>query len=245
MTPTETITGYADLYNADCAQVMADMPDGAVECVITDPPYSARTHAGHDSITSRKANDGGYDGARRKELGYAPWSVDDVNKYVPEMCRVASGWVLVMTDHTLAPSIARAMESAGRYVFQPLPFVTPGGRVRLSGDGPSSWTDWIIVCRTAKQHRWGTLPGAYIAGPGWRDRKHMGGKPVALCRALVRDYTRDGDTVLDPFMGAASSLVAALKEGRRAIGVEIDEKYYAPAAERIRAACGRVEHGFF
>lgn len=220
----------------DCLDVLRALPDGCVDAVVTDPPYSARTHNGHDSVARKTAGDPGYDGADRKSLGYGAWTLDDVAMYVPEMCRVCSGWLVVMTDHILAPHIAAAMEQAGRYVFAPLPFYAPGSRVRLSGDGPSSWTIWIVVCRTAAQHRWGTLPGGYSPDgtPGWRDKNHMGGKPTKLMRQLVRDYSREGQLILDPFAGGGTTGFAAAKEGRRAVLVEREPAYAEIARERVR-----------
>jgi site-specific DNA-methyltransferase (adenine-specific) len=246
MGPTDTIGDDVRLWNADCLPILRAMPDASVDCVITDPPYSERTHKGHDSVTGRTAGDAGYDGADRSGLGYAAWSLDDVAAFVPEFCRVASGWVVVMTDHTLAPHICAALREAGRYVFAPLPYYAPGSRCRLSGDGPSSWTDWIIVSRTTKQLRWGTLPGGYLAAPGWNaSKQHMGGKPIQLMRALVRDYSRKGDTVLDPFMGSGTTIQAAMRDGRKAWGIELDPDHYATALKRLRHATGGAPDQLF
>jgi site-specific DNA-methyltransferase (adenine-specific) len=228
----QSADGFATVYSGDCYDVMAGMKTGSVGAVITDPPFSARTHCGHNA-SARGALGQGHDESDRKALGYAAWSEDDVVKYIPEMCRVADGWVVVMTDHTLAPVISKALESCGRYVFAPLPFFHPGSRVRLSGDGPSSWTDWIIVGRTAKQRRWGTLPGGYLAGKGWKDKLHMGGKPTELMRALVRDYSRKGDVVLDPFAGSGTTGVAALASNRRAVLVETNPEYVSMCRARV------------
>lgn len=235
--PTDILGDDVRLFLGDCFDVLASMGDASVDHVITDPPFSERTHKGHDASAGVSAG-AGYDGAERQGLGYAPWTLNDVRRYVPEMSRVASGWVAIMTDHTLAPAIADRLEECNRYVFAPLPFYSPGSRVRLSGDGPSSWTDWIIVARTAKQSRWGTLPGGYVAGEGWRDREHMGGKPNKLMRAMIRDYSRAGDTILDPFMGSGTTIVAATREGRKAIGVERDPTHYATALRRLTHATG-------
>jgi site-specific DNA-methyltransferase (adenine-specific) len=141
-----------------------------------------------------------------------------------------------MTDHMLVLQIQSAMETAGRYAFAPLPFLDPGSRCRLGGDGPSCWAIWIVVCRTAAQARWGTLPGGYIAGKGWRDRRYVGGKPIQLMRALVNDYSRPGDTVLDPFLGSGTTGHAAVELGRSFIGVEQDADAFAMAKQRIESA---------
>ena len=112
----------------------------------------------------------------------------------------------------------------------------PGRSVRLSGDGPCSWTDYIVVARTAAQHKWGTLPGGYVAGQGWKDKQRMGGKPTHLMRALVSVYSRPCDLVLDSHMGAGATGVACALEGRRFIGIEIDPDAFHIACERIENA---------
>ena len=218
--------GGVTIYHADCRDVL---PSLAVDHIITDPPYSERTHAGHDA--SAKGHKGfGYDGSARSDLGYTAWSHDDAVELVLMMSNACRGWMVVMTDHVLALPIQTAMEAAKRYAFAPLPWYVPGSRVRLSGDGPSSWTTWIVVSRTAKQAKWGTLPGGYTQnGKAFR----MGGKPEELMVALVCDYSREDDTVCDPFMGAGTTLVAAKRLGRKAIGIEREERYCEIAAKRL------------
>jgi len=149
---------------------------------------------------------------------------------------MCSGWTVWMTDHTLAPTIMQALEKQGRYVFAPLPFYQPGRSVRLSGDGPCSWTDWIVVSRTAAQMRWGTLRGGYIAGEGWNDKQRMGGKPLPLMLQIVEDYTRHGQTVLDPFLGGGTTALACYKLGRKCIGIEIDPEAFERACRRVDEA---------
>ena len=231
---SEIVTlGDCTLIRADCREVLPTL--GRFDAVITDPPYSARTHAGHDA-TARGHQGEGNDGAERSGLGYEPMTPEGVDWLSAEYTRLCNGWIVWMTDHTLAPTIGKALELRGRYVFAPLPFFAPGSRVRLSGDGPSSWTDWIIVARTAKQSKWGTLPGGYVAGPGWNDKARMGGKPTLLMDALVADYSRIGDRVLDSHMGAGTTGVACVKAGRRFVGCEIDREAFDIACERISRA---------
>lgn len=64
--------------------------------------------------------------------------------------------------------------------------------------------------------------------------KHPNEKPVEVMRRIVEASSNVGDLVLDPFMGSASTIVAALVSGRRAIGIEIDERYFAAARERVQ-----------
>jgi hypothetical protein len=225
-----------------------------VECdaLIVDAPYSSKTHAGHDSGTqqanalagdpldNRKRYAQGLDPVRR-ELSYGAWELDDVNAFVASWAPRTRGWFVTITDHVLAPIWADALEAAGRYVFSPLAFVAPGSRVRMSGDGPAQWSCWVIVARPASLSKWGALPGAYVVPPGHNGRKVsgssatsvVGGKPLWLMQSLVRDYSRTGDLVCDPCAGSGSTLIAAVTEGRRAIGSECDPVHFAMAQKRL------------
>jgi DNA modification methylase len=65
------------------------------------------------------------------------------------------------------------------------------------------------------------------------ETEHPAVFPIALADWLIRAYTADGQIVLDPFTGSGSSLVAAYRSGRKAIGIEIEEKYCEIAAKRL------------
>lgn len=232
MTPTWSKNGV-DLYLGDCRDVLKEI--GAVDHVITDPPFSGRTHEGHNACPGINAGTP-YDGATRKGLGYSCWTEFDATNFIVSASRTCRGWMVIFNDDVLALHIRYAMEKCGRYAFAPLPYYAPGSRVRLSGDGPSSWTVWIMVSRTKAQARWGTLPGGYMAQEGWREREHMGGKPTKLMEAIVSDYSREGDLVCDPLMGSGTTGVACVRLGRKFIGIEIEPKYFEIAVRRIEAA---------
>lgn len=68
------------------------------------------------------------------------------------------------------------------------------------------------------------------------DKVHPTQKPVALMREFIRQSTKPGDVVLDPFMGSGTTGVAALELGRRFVGIELDEGYFRTACARIAAA---------
>lgn len=228
------IIGNATLYLADCMEVLPTLP--RVDAVITDPPYSERCHAGHDSGAGKARDD-----AERKSLGYAALSLADVETLAASYANACNGWIVWMTDSDLALEVRSALERQGRYAFAPLPFYQPGRSVRLTGDGPSSWTDWIVVARTKAQSKWGTLPGGYIAGQGWNDKARMGGKPTLLMDALVADYSRPGQVVLDTHMGAGTTGVSCVKAGRKFIGCEIDPGAFELACRRIEQAHAQAD----
>ena len=205
---------------------------GQIDALIVDAPYSARTHSGHDGRVdaARSADD-----ANRREISYRPWAEADVSEFVSTWSPLVAGWFVSITDSTLAMAWERAMEASGRAGFAPLPLVETGATVRLSGDGPSSWTTWGVVSRprTRPFSTWGTLPGWYSVP---REKKPVaGGKPLALMESLVRDYTKPGDLVCDPCCGGGTTLLAAKLLGRRYVGSDIDAGHVEIARERLRA----------
>jgi len=223
------VIGNATLYLGDCREIIPSI--GKVDAVICDPPYSARCHSGHDSGASKSR-----DRSERAALGYSALTSDAVRELAGLFAGACDAWIVWMTDSDLALEVRTALERVGRYAFAPLPFFQPGRSVRLSGDGPCSWTDWIVVARTKAQSKWGTLPGGYVAGPGWSDRARMGGKPTLLMDALVSDYSRAGDLVLDSHMGAGTTGVSCSRLNRRFIGIEIDPETFDLACVRIEDA---------
>ena len=71
--------------------------------------------------------------------------------------------------------------------------------------------------------------------PGASTREHPAPFPLELATRLVRMFSFAGDTVLDPFCGSGTTLIAALRSGRNSIGVDIDAEYCRMAARYLRA----------
>lgn len=214
------------------------LADVEVDAVICDPPFGERTHAAWDTPQKRRsAGNGRGVPTVRKAIDYGHWTPTDVRAFVDFWSPRTRGWIVALTSHDLAQAWTEASEQSGRYIFAPLPCVTWGGSIRLSGDGPSSWTVWAMVSRprTREMQKWGTLCGAYsIDKSGGSEQNTLGrGKPLTFMRALVHDYSRPGDLVCDPTAGYGSTLAAALQRGRRAIGAEVDPEVYAEARKRL------------
>lgn len=203
---------------------------GGCDAVLVDAPYSERTHAGHDARSDAAVALG------RRAITYAPWTPGDVAAFVTRWAPLARGWIVSLTDDVLAPCWRAELEARGRCTFAPLPFVQFGSRVRLSGDGPSSITTWIVVARprTHAYSTWGTLPGAYVQPPGYAERPDIvGGKTLWIAERLCEDYSRPGDLIVDPCCGAGTTLRAAQQTGRRAIGGDVLRAHAELAARRI------------
>jgi site-specific DNA-methyltransferase (adenine-specific) len=69
-----------------------------------------------------------------------------------------------------------------------------------------------------------------------KDNLHPTQKPVALCEYLIKTYTDEGMTVLDNCMGSGSTGVACINTNRNFIGIELDDKYFQIADNRLREA---------
>ena len=210
-----------------CGSYLDVLADVEPDCVLSDPPYGARTHEGqrHGRRLSGSGN-----WCSTRGLGYDGWGPDEVAAFV-ERWMPSAGWLVPLTSHDLIAEYQGAASDVGAYAFAPVPGVIVGMNVRLAGDGPSSWAVYAVPMRPRSLRAWGTLPGAYV---GNREPQIVeGGKPLWLMRALVRDYSRPGDLVCDPCAGGATTLIAAALEGRRAIGAELDPETFDKACARI------------
>lgn len=72
--------------------------------------------------------------------------------------------------------------------------------------------------------------------------KHPTAKPVDLLEYLIKSYSNPGDTILDNCMGSGSTGVACVKTNRDFIGIELDDKYFSIAKDRIEAAWKEVQN---
>lgn len=202
--------------------VLQDVECGAVIC---DPPYSERTHGGQ--CTDAR------DGATRRDLSYFAWGRAEIRAFLDFWAPKNAGWFVCFSDSELCGHWRSEFEVNGLTGFAPVPCLMPGMTVRLSGDGPSSWAVYANVARPKRLKHWGTLPGGYQGLP--ERGGHIGGKPLWLMQAIVRDYSRPGDVVCDPCAGGATTLLAAASQGRSAVGAEMDADTYRKASERVAA----------
>jgi hypothetical protein len=134
---------------------------GEVDALITDPPYSERTHGAYREMAK----------LGRKAIEYAHLTEQDARALVSAWAPRTRGWMVIFTDHFLAPVFAAAMEAQDRYAFAPLACVEPGARVRLCGSSAGG------VCCTGQ---YGLARGQ---ARGWTERRHGWQAAVAHARA--------------------------------------------------------------
>ena len=108
--------------------------------------------------------------------------------------------------------------------------VTRNGLALRIGEAEFAWTNAVA---RSQVFRW-LWSGGYRSGGAGDSRLfvHPTQKPVALMRWCIELWDRS-DPILDPFMGSGTTLVAAKQLGRKAVGIEIEERYCEVAVQRL------------
>ena len=214
------------LYHGDCREVMATLADTSVDAVITDPPYSAATHKGARTRTI---------GAQSKELvDFDEWTPEVMRSTFDELGRIARRWVVATMDWRHVAQLAETPPAHLRFIRFAV-WVKPNSTPQLTGDRPAQgWEAIACLHREDVKLAWngGGKRGVWIENTV-NAIDHPTAKPLPLVADWVRLFSHPGDTILDPFAGSGTTLVAAKYEGRQAIGVEIDERYCEVAAKRL------------
>lgn len=219
------------LYHGDCREVLASLADESVAAVITDPPYTERTHQNARSSAADGSMQRSLSGSRKT---FASIDDDALRAVLAEAGRVSRGWVVATLDYRHAVGFD-VTPPEGLRVMRLGVWVKTNPTPQLSGDRPAQgWESIAYMHRSDRRSKWhgGGAHGNYVA-PIPPAEGHPTAKPLPLVSQWVRWFTDHGDTVLDPFVGSGTTLRAAKDEGRRAIGVELDERYCEIAAKRL------------
>lgn len=230
------------IYHADCRAVLATLPEGSADIILTDPPYSEHVHGKSRRVTGqwRDKFPAAADN-RVRDLGFVSLSPDLMAFCAGEFARLAKRWVLVFSDVEMAGDWRKALTGAG------LDYVRTGAWVKLhnapqfTGDRPAPGFEAVTIAHRPGKKRWDgggksavwTYP---IVMPGnvTDPRVHTTQKPLGLLRELVGLFSEPGETILDPFLGSGTTMRAAKDLGRRCIGIEMSEAYCRVAARRLR-----------
>lgn len=214
--------GTVTIYNADCRDVLPNLQGESVDLVLTDPPYGVNFQSNMRVATDK------FDRIEGDDVVDTAWLEDAARimrdgsaAYIATHWRVWEGWRAAIEDH---------LELRNMIVWAK----GGGGMGDLAGDYAPEHE--IIAYAVKGGHK---LRGKRLSNV-WQVKKdraasyvHPTQKPVALMARAIEKSTDKGDVVIDPFMGSGTTLRAALDTGRRAIGVELDERYCAAAVDRL------------
>jgi site-specific DNA-methyltransferase (adenine-specific) len=207
--------GGITIYHADCRSLLTDL---SYDVLITDPPYgvSLGKHAGADKCRA---------GFLVKRGGY-----DDTPQHFSDV---------------VVPSLTTAISAAKRAMV----FLVPPSAWQLP---PPDAIGGVFIAGAVGRNRWGWSNLIHCLLYGTAPGLEKGAKPTAINKTATAEVTghpttkplpwmrwavglgsADGETIIDPFMGSGTTLRAAKDLGRRAIGIEIDERYCEIAAKRL------------
>ena len=232
------------IIRGDCLERLEDLPTGSADAVITDPPYGT-TQLEWDTVSDWKAlwpalNRVAKEAAVMIVFSAQPFAADLIQSN-RETWRYEIIWQKTkgtrfldanrrpLAGHENIQVFTRRMHDS---TYNPhrrtgRPYTRKSGAVgEHYGAGSSTVTN---------NSGGGRHPLTVVAfSNGNNGNVHPSQKPLDLMRWLVRSYTNEGDLVLDPFAGSGSTGAAALKEGRRFIGIEKSAEYVTTARRRCQ-----------
>lgn len=197
------------LYNADCKIVIEEL--GRFECLVTDPPYGINEAAGKNKSRGRLAT--------ATDYGNSNWDCKPIDQK--------------LLDALISKSNKAAI-FGGNYYNLPasscwLIWDKDNGNTDFA-DCEMVWTNLKKAVRL-KKYRWQGMLQQY-AGERKEVRFHPTQKPLAVMK-WVLDQVKAGESVLDPFAGSGTTLIAARDYGISSVGIEREEKYCEVIANRL------------
>ena len=237
------------LAQAEALRFLSTLPDGCVDAIITDPPYSSggafRGDRAQDTRTKyvqsgAKHGLASFGGDTRDQRSFVAW----VAIWLAEAMRCArpGAPVAIWTDWRQLPATTDAMQAAG-VTWRGIGHWHKGPSARPVMGGFRPECEYLVwgTCGAAEMRdEIGVLPGLVLAPPVPSARRlHQTEKPLEVMRWAV-GLCPPGGTVLDPFAGSGSTGVAAIAEGRRFVGCELSPEYYDVASRRLAEAGGEM-----
>lgn len=221
------------LMNDDAIKTLKSLKSECIDLIITDPPYK---------VTAR-GNAGNSGGMMQKKLSMQGkiFEHNDVKpiEYIPEFYRILKdgSHCYIMTNHVNLQEILNVATECGFKFIKSL--IWNKGN-KIMGQYYMSQFEYILFFRKGKGkkiNKCGTadilnVPNKKTKGEDGKNL-HDTEKPVELMKILVENSSQENEIVLDPFMGIGSTGMACKELRRHFLGIEIDEKYFNIAKERI------------
>jgi site-specific DNA-methyltransferase (adenine-specific) len=242
------------LYQANCLefmdQLISKFPTGKFDMIFADPPYflsngGITCHAGK----MVKVDKGKWDKSQGAELNH------EFNLEWLKRCQAllnSNGTIWVSGTHHVIHSIGFAMQQLGMKILNDITWEKPNPPPNLSCRYFTHSTETVIwAAKNEKSKHLFNYPLMRAENGGkqmksvWRftspgnDEKKFGKhptqKPLKLLDRCILASTNEGALILDPFSGSATTGVAALKNRRRYVGIELDSKYLEISSSRLQS----------
>lgn len=235
------------LYNADAYEKVADLKDKGVKVdhIITDPPYNISQDNNFNTMAHPRA---GVDFGKWDRGGF------DLYSWVKDYAGLLNknGSMIVFCSYRFLSYIVDAMESmeAGMVVkdilvwqkSNPMPRNT--SRRYVQDMEFAIWAvkkkaKWVFNKPDDKPYLRGLFTTSIVSGN--EKLGHPTQKSLRLMEDIITIHSNPGELILDPFMGSGSTGEAALRCGRRFVGIEYEKEYYEMAKKRLNSLLFTVE----
>ncbi len=212
--------GDCVLHRGDAFLLMPTL--GEVDCIITDPPYNAKTHKGARSAKSLDAS----------RIDFESLTGEQFVEFCGNAVSQARRWVVL----SCAWQHAAELERAGISLLRLGVWHKPNAAPQFSGDRPGvGWEAVAMLHREGRKH-WNGGGHHAVWVCNVIHGAHPTEKPLKLVADWVAKFSDPGETVLDPFMGSGTTGVACVMHGRKFIGIEKRPDYFELACRRIADA---------
>lgn len=209
-----------DLYCADCLEFMKTIPDKSIDLVLTDPPYFLpATHYQTRKRFNRNFCD----------LGILEHFFRD---FFAECKRLTKKVIYCFCDGQSYPLFYYHLYPFSKSV-RPLIW---DKKTSINGYSWRHQHELIIFAELPNIKPIPSGDGDILRYSAVKvdEREHPAEKPKDLLMALIKKSTEQSNTILDPFMGSGTTAVACKELNRKCIGIEISEKYFDIAVNRIK-----------
>lgn len=218
------------VYNADCIEGMRLIESNSVDFILTDPPFNVNLdYDKHED--SMNDND------------YSDWCL----KWISELYRILkeNHYCVIFTGDKKLFYVMSAIYKTQFVYHHLLKWHKPQCQRALSGTVLFNITECAFVLSKGKPDislinrkdlYSDTLTYPNVNENNFKDGikfNHPAGRPSSLYRHIIKGFTREGDIVLDPFLGSGTTAISCKQTNRHYIGFEISEKYFKIINRRL------------
>ena len=236
------------IHHGDCLAVMSRMPAASVNLVVTSPPYNLLNSSGNGM---KNGNGGKWAGAalmqgyaghadRMPHADYVGWQ----RECIRQMLRALTPDGAIFYNHKWRVQRGLLQDRADIMDGFPVRQIIIWQRAGGFNHNPGYFLPTYEVIYLIANPEFRLAPKAGGIGDVWQIRQDRGNPhpasfPVELARRAIAATT--AEVVLDPFIGSGTTAVAALREGRQYIGIDLSEEYCRMARQRVARTAAEME----